>query len=293
MWFWDFNNDGALDLYVAELPTAWSMPSARGGELLRRGDSVGASGALPGRRARPLSRRRRGSGAQQVPIAARWARTSATSTTTAGSTSIWGPATRDYESLMPNVLYRNVGGKKFVDVTCGGRWAHLQKGHAIAFADLERDGDLDVFAQMGGAFPGDDFADALVPNPGFGNHWLALELDGRRSNRSAIGARDTRRRDENGGEPLHLPNWVNSGGSFGASPLEHTVRLGKADIDRDPRGVLAHVRCPPRHSRRCSLNHSPPAAGGLGPVRASLVPRLVDEGFPLAVEAGAGADLLG
>ncbi|MCZ6676189.1 MAG: hypothetical protein O7E52_02950, partial [Candidatus Poribacteria bacterium] len=46
----------------------------------------------------------------------------------------------------------------------------------------------DIFEQMGGAFPGDKYSNALYENPGFGNHWIAIQRVGVRFNRSAIGA---------------------------------------------------------------------------------------------------------
>jgi len=42
--------------------------------------------------------------------------------------------------------------------------AHLQKGHGVAFADFDHDGDQDVFVEIGGAFPGDAFANAVFEN---------------------------------------------------------------------------------------------------------------------------------
>ena len=44
------------------------------------------------------------------------------------------------------------GGKGFVDVTSAGGFGNIQKGHGVAFADLDNDGDQDVFEQLGG-FP--------------------------------------------------------------------------------------------------------------------------------------------
>src|SRR6185295_9938615 len=80
---------------------------------------------------------------------------------------------------------------------------------------------------MGGAYPGDGFGDTLFENPGFGNHWLALELVGVSSNRSAIGTRIHAEFDENG-KRRHVYRWVNTGGSFGCNPLEQHLGLGKA-----------------------------------------------------------------
>ena len=39
--------------------------------------------------------------------------------------------------------------------------------------DFDHDGDQDIFAELGGAYAGDVFGNALFDNPFFGNHWLA------------------------------------------------------------------------------------------------------------------------
>ena len=132
-----------------------------------------------------------------------------------------------YDSLMPSVMYLNRGGQ-FVDVTTAGGFGNLQKGHAVAFADFDQDGDLDVFEQMGGAFPGDQFHDALYENPGLGNHWVSLKLVGEKSNRSAIGARITVD-VKDGDSTRRIYRHVNGGGSFGGNPLRQTIGLGAAD----------------------------------------------------------------
>jgi hypothetical protein len=108
-----------------------------------------------------------------------------------------------------------------------GGFGHLQKGHGIAWADFDQDGDLDIFAQMGGANPGDAFGNVLYENPGFGNHWLAVKLVGEQSNRSAIGARLCVTITEDQG-PRKIYRHVNSGGSFGANPLRQHIGLGRA-----------------------------------------------------------------
>ena len=100
-----------------------------------------------------------------------------------------GTGDPDFSSLVPNRMFRNADGRFFQDVTTAGNFGHLQKGHAIAFGDVDNDGDQDVFAEMGGAFAADEACSALYENPGNANPWLGLELEGVRSNRSAIGAR--------------------------------------------------------------------------------------------------------
>ncbi|MEZ6087377.1 MAG: VCBS repeat-containing protein [Pirellulaceae bacterium] len=54
----------------------------------------------------------------------------------------------NYEALMPNLMYLNQAGKRFADVTTVGGFGHLQKGHGIAFADIDNDGDQDIFSEM-------------------------------------------------------------------------------------------------------------------------------------------------
>ena len=108
-----------------------------------------------------------------------------------------------------------------------GGFGHLQKGHAVVFADLDSDGDQDVFEQLGGALAGDKYHDALFENPGFGNRWVTLKLIGTTSNRSAIGAR-IRVEIVVDGVPRSIYKYVNSGGSFGANPLRQMIGLGLA-----------------------------------------------------------------
>ncbi|MCY3761307.1 MAG: ASPIC/UnbV domain-containing protein, partial [Gemmatimonadetes bacterium] len=95
------------------------------------------------------------------------------------------------------------------------------------FADFDNDGDPDVCAEMGGAYPGDRFGDTLYENPGFGNRWLSVRLVGTGSNRSAIGARIKVKVDTPDG-PRSIYKSVGSGGSFGANPLRQTIGLGDA-----------------------------------------------------------------
>lgn len=143
-----------------------------------------------------------------------------------------GTGNPDLRSLLPNKMFRNAAGEFFQDVTTSGGFGHLQKGHAIAFGDLDNDGDQDVYANMGGAYTGDVYRNALFENPGHGNRWLKLKLEGARSNRSAIGAKiKVVARTPSGERSIYKT--VNSGGSFGANPLRQELGLGDAlAIDR-------------------------------------------------------------
>ena len=125
-------------------------------------------------------------------------------------------------------MFLNQDGKRFANVTMGGGFGHLQKGHGVSFADIDNDGDQDIYVQMGGQLPGDKFNDALFENPGFGHHWITLKLVGRKSNRSGIGARIHVKIVEDG-KSRSIYRHVNSGGSFGCNPLRQNIGLRKAE----------------------------------------------------------------
>ena len=139
-----------------------------------------------------------------------------------------GTGNPSYASLLPNVLLRNREGKSFVDVTASSGTGELHKGHGIAFADLDNDGDEEIIAEIGGATPGDSHPLRLFENPGHGNDWINLRLVGVKTNRAAIGARITLTVENEGRGLRTIHRSVGSGGSFGASPLEQHIGLGKS-----------------------------------------------------------------
>jgi hypothetical protein len=130
-------------------------------------------------------------------------------------------------TIIPNLMFRNNEGRGFQDVTTSGGFGNLQKGHGIAFGDLNNDGSQDIYSHLGGAMSGDHYPSQLFANPGHGNHWLKLKLEGVQSNRPGIGVRlkvvvqtDTGERE--------MDRVVGSGGSFGASSLRQEIGLGQA-----------------------------------------------------------------
>ncbi|PYS94016.1 MAG: hypothetical protein DMF50_12915 [Acidobacteria bacterium] len=139
----------------------------------------------------------------------------------------FGDGEPSLRALIPNRMFRNEGGRVFEDVTTSGGFGHLQKGHGVAFGDIDNDGDQDIFEVMGGWFEGDFAFNVLYTNPGHGNHWATLRLEGRRSNRSAIGARiKVTVATPRGGRDIYAS--VTSGGSFGGSSLQQEIGLGNA-----------------------------------------------------------------
>lgn len=137
-----------------------------------------------------------------------------------------------YESLLPKRMFRNDRGRFFQDVTTSGGFGNLQKGHSIAFADIENNGNEDVFEELGGAYPGDVFMPALYRNPGHGNHWVTLKLEGVRSNRAAYGAR-IKLTVEDAGKRRSIYRAVGSVSSFGGNPMRQHIGVGKATSIRE------------------------------------------------------------
>jgi len=142
----------------------------------------------------------------------------------------FGTGNPEFKSLIPNKMFKNMGGKTFADVTTSSRTGNLQKGHGVAFADLRNTGIQDIFIEMGGAFNGDAYTSSLYVNPGQNNNnWISLKLEGVKANKAAIGSRIKVTFTENGVKRSVYKD-VNSGGSFGSSPLRQEIGIGQAKL---------------------------------------------------------------
>jgi hypothetical protein len=139
-----------------------------------------------------------------------------------------GTGSPSFTALFPNVLFHNDAGKRFTDVTASSGTGILPKGHGIAFADMDNDGDEDLVVVMGGAVPGDQHNTRLFENPGNGNDWIGVHLTGVKSNRGAVGARIKVTVQNEGNPARDIYRTVGSGGSFGAGPFEQHIGLGQS-----------------------------------------------------------------
>ena len=221
-WFWDYDNDGVLDLYVAayvedvaeDVASLLGLPHEHPSGRLYRGDGQG--------------------GFEDVTEAVGLTRLCSTMGANFGDLDNdgWldlylGTGYPSYEAIVPNAMFRNREGRGFSDVTTAGGFGNLQKGHAVVFADLEDDGAQSVLQQMGGAYRGDAFSNVCYRNPGFGRHWLRLELESATGNRGANGA-EVRATIVEDGRRRTLHRIAGGSGSFGSNPLHVHLGLGTA-----------------------------------------------------------------
>jgi tetratricopeptide (TPR) repeat protein len=222
-WFFDYDNDGWPDLFVASfyasieetMATYLGLPQKAGTMKLYRNLGNGTFEDVT---------KETGLDKVFMPMGANFG-----DVDNDGYLDIYlGTGNPSYASLLPNVLLRNKEGKSFVDVTASSGTGELHKGHGVVFADIDNDGDEDIITSIGGAMPGDSHAFRLFENPGNGNDWINLKLVGVKANRAAIGARIKVTVKDQAGAVRSIYRTVNSGGSFGASPLEQHIGLGKA-----------------------------------------------------------------
>ncbi len=220
-WWWDVDNDGRLDLFVAGYGGDLSSFVK---SLLRPSPKFGLHTVYrnEGGTFRDVSKEM-GLTTQTLAMGANFG-----DLDNDGWLDFFlGTGSPEFDSLMPNAMYRNAGGARFEDVTFAGGFGNLQKGHGVAFADVDHDGDQDVYIQLGGIYPFDDYFNSLYENPGNDAAWIALDLVGVESNRDAIGSR-VRVRFEEGGRARDVYRTVGASGSFGGSSLRLEIGLGGA-----------------------------------------------------------------
>jgi hypothetical protein len=226
-WFWDYDNDGWLDILVAGYEFNKSLAWYVAMEAL--GKPVSNSGKLF------LFRNTRNGTFQDVSDEVGLNKLAFAMGSNFGDIDndgyldiYMGTGNPAYESLVPNKMFKNIDGQKFIDVTSAARVGNLQKGHGVSFADLDNDGDQDIHIDMGGAFSGDGYQSSLYINPGQNkNNWIKISLRGTNSNTAAIGAKIKVTFKENG-VTRSVYRDVNSGGSFGANPLLQHIGIGQA-----------------------------------------------------------------
>jgi hypothetical protein len=220
-WAWDFDNDGWLDIFATCYDKSLD-------DVVR-----GLIGEPHTRNSNCLYRNREGKSFEDVTRDAGLDLVFETMGSNFGDFDndgfldfYLGTGEPQLSTLIPNRMFKNVGGRRFAEITASTGTGSLQKGHGVACGDWDRDGDVDIFIKMGGAIDGDRYHNILFQNPGQGNHSLTVKLIGQKTNRAAIGARIKVVTDAAAPQTIH--RHVSSGSSFGANPLEQTIGLGQA-----------------------------------------------------------------
>jgi FG-GAP-like repeat/ASPIC and UnbV len=220
-WFWDFDNDGRLDLYVNDY-------RARVAEVLASAMGVKLQGSSRPRLYRNLGADGFRDVSEEVGLDRAMAPMGANfgDIDNDGYLDIYlGTGDMSYEGLDVNLLFKNVDGYKFNDVTASSFTGHLQKGHGVSFADWDGDGDLDLFVELGGATPGDRAYNALFENPCQGRNWLKVKLKGTKTNRAALGTKirvDLKTAD---GLSRSIYRTIGNNSSFGGNSLVECIGL--------------------------------------------------------------------
>jgi len=226
-WFWDYDNDGWLDILVCSYEFYQSLSNYAAAEAVN--GTTGYSGKVF------LYHNKHDGTFEDVSLAAGLTKVAFAMGANFGDIDndgyldfYLGTGNPQLRSLVPNKLFKNIDGKHFLDVTTSARVGNLQKGHGVSFADLDNDGDEDIYIEMGGAYKGDAYESSLYLNPGQNsNNWINISLEGVASNRSGVGSRIRVSFKENGKERSVYRD-VNSGGSFGSNPLRQHIGVGSA-----------------------------------------------------------------
>jgi len=226
-WWLDANNDGWLDLFVATYPLTDKVNDVMNDRFDGpRGDNV-----------EPCALFLNDGSGKLENVTAAWGLDRVHLVMGANIGDIdsdgWmdmylGTGAPAFEIMIPNVLYRNMGGERFADATSASGLGHLHKGHGISMADVDNDGDLDIYAQLGGWYVDSHSQNALFLNEGSGMHSLRVDLVGTTANRFGLGARVTAVVADGNGGQRRIPVIVGGSGSFGGNPMSQIIGLGAA-----------------------------------------------------------------
>ena len=222
-WFWDYNNDGWLDIFVAGYGSDVKDVASSYLGIEHNGTSM------------KLYKNDQSGGFIDITENANLNNIHLTMAANYGdfNNDGWldiylGTGYPSYDVITPNIAYLNNQGNDFIDVTFELGLGQLHKGHGISFGDIDRDGDQDIFTQIGGFYPGDGFYNFLYKNHHKENNWISIKLQGSNSNSQGIGTRIKVITLTKNNTLEEIYSTVSSGGSFGSSTFEQHIGIGSS-----------------------------------------------------------------
>jgi hypothetical protein len=220
-WFWDLDNDGWLDLFVAENQTGFAQ-------------TVAFALGVPAKTvSHPFVYRNLGPGGfREISREAGLARPIPALGANFGDFDNDGfldfyaaNGWRGCSGLFPSMMLRNLDGRRFDDATIPSHTGHLEQGQGISCADFDDDGDLDLFVHLGGLVPGGRSRNLLYRSAGHGRYWLKVRLAGTRTNRAGLGARIRVVVESNDGRRRSIVRTVGNNSSSGGNSLVQLIGL--------------------------------------------------------------------
>ena len=266
-WFWDYNNDGVLDIYVAaydalieDLAASYlGLETDAERACLYEGDGKG--GFRDVTRERNLMR-------PSAPMGANFG-----DLDNDGYLDFYlGTGYPPYFALMPNLMYRNRSGET---LRRRDHRRRLRKPAERACRGLRRlrsrrrSGRLRADGRSPRRRSLLQHASIATRDSATAGSWSSSPESSRTGPPSGPGFGC---RCAEAGASRSVYKWVNSGGSFGANPLEQTIGLGKAERVELLEILLAHVRCY-SDVRTGADGTIRPHSGGIGALHHPLMPR--------------------
>jgi hypothetical protein len=164
-----------------------------------------------------------------------------------------------YPSALVNFLYHNNGDGTFTRITTGSPVNDYNDSWGCSWADYDNDGFLDLFVARG-----DALGNYLYHNNGNSNNWITIKLIGTLSNRAAIGAKVRVKSFYRGASRWQLRQITGGSGFDGHNELQANFGLGDAtnvDLVRIewPSGVVQELTNVAPHQLLTVVEHQAPS----------------------------------